>query len=564
MSICQKFLKVNTPLVEFIYLLISFYHFFKNLSILLKVYNLFDIILDSQIRGEFMENLTLGIELGSTRIKSILINDKAEILAQGSYEWENKLVDGLWSYSLDEVEQGLQTSYQDLLKNYNKPIYTLNSIGISAMMHGYLAFDKNDNLLAPFRTWRNTNASKAGEELSNLFKFNLPMRWSVAQYYQSVLDNLSHVKDIAFLTTLSGYVHYRLTGKKVLGINDASGMFPILGKDYDGEMLKKFNSVLDKKGIETPFERLLPKVLVAGENAGELTSAGAKWLDVSGNLNPGIKFCPPEGDMGTGLIATNTVKPRTGNISAGTSANLTIALERPLKGYYPELDVICTPNGHPAVILHSANCTNEINAWANLFDEVLKTFGFEVSKGEIFNKLFEKSLESDENVGGLLSYNFLSGEHLAGTEKGTLLLARGQDGKLNLANFMQAQVYSAISTLALGVDILNKEDIKIDSVLAHGGFYKTDFVGQNATSAVLNAPVTVLESASEGGAYGMALLALYLDNTEKDLGEFIDEIFANAKKKVIMATDSEKQKFNNFICRFKQNLPIEKELSKIL
>lgn len=506
----------------------------------------------------------LGIELGSTRIKAVLIDENAAVLSSGSHEWENKLENGYWTYSLEDVWTGLKNAYADLVKNFGSPIESLDSIGISAMMHGYLAFDKNDKLLAPFRTWRNVNALKAGKELSSLFNFNVPMRWSVSQYYQSVLDNLEHVKDVAFLTTLSGYVHYRLTGKKVIGINDGSGIFPVLNRDYNDNMLEKFNALLKEKGYSVNFKDLLPKVLLSGENAGELTEFGAKWLDVSGNLKPGVKFCPPEGDMGTGMIATNTVTPRTANISAGTSVNITVALERPLKNYYPELDVIATPNGYPAIILHSANCTNEINSWMSVFEEVLDTFGVNVDKGELYNKLFNKALESDSEIGGLLAYNFLSGEPLAKTKKGALLLARGQDGKLNLANFMQAQIYSAIATLALGVEIFDNEGIEIDSVLAHGGFYKTDFIGQNATSALLNAPVTVYESASEGGAYGIALLALYLDNSDKDLGLFLSEIFKNSKKKVILASDREKQKFKKFVKRYKQNLDIERTLTEIL
>ena len=303
----------------------------------------------------------LGIELGSTRIKSVLIDEKAKVLAQGIYEWENELIDGLWSYSLEKVEQGLQISYSNLIKNYGKPISKVDAIGVSAMMHGYLSLDKNDQLLVPFRTWRNTNTEKAAQELTELFEFNVPMRWSVSQYYQSVLDGLAHVKDVVYLTTLSGYVHYRLTGRKVLGVDDASGMFPIFDGDYDKKMLNKFNALLKTKGLEVQFETLLPKVMLAGENAGTLTDTGAKWLDVSGNLQSGIMLCPPEGDMGTGMIATNTIKPKMGNVSSGTSANLTVILEKPLKNYYKEIDVVFTPDGYPAALVHTNNCTSEIN-----------------------------------------------------------------------------------------------------------------------------------------------------------------------------------------------------------
>ena len=503
----------------------------------------------------------LGIELGSTRIKSVLINEKAEVLCQGVYEWENKLVDGLWSYSMEEVETGLQTSYQDLVKNYNKPIKRVDAIGISAMMHGYLAFDKNDNLLAPFRTWRNTNAEKASIELTNLFEFNVPMRWSVSQYYQSVLDGLEHVKDVAFLTTLSGYVHYRLTGKRVLGVNDASGMFPILKGDYNPCMIEKFNSLLKQKGYNVSFKDILPKVMLAGENAGTLTKEGAKWLDISGNLESDIILCPPEGDMGTGMVATNTMAPKTGNVSSGTSANLTVILEKPLKNYYKEIDIINTPDGYPSALIHTNNCTSEINEWVDVFGEVLDLFGAKVSKGELYKKLFTKSLESDKEVGKLLTYNFLAGEPLAKTSLGAPMIARSPSGTMNLANFMQAQIYSAIATLALGMEILEQEGVKIESVLAHGGFYKTNFIGQNATSAVLNAPVAVAQTASEGGAWGMAILALYAVNNQKPFAEFLNEVFKDTKKEVVMASEEEREKFLNFINRYRACLNAEKELS---
>ena len=504
----------------------------------------------------------LGIELGSTRIKSVLIDEKTNVLAQGSYEWENELVDGLWSYSLDKVEEGLQASYADLIKNYGEPIKRVDAIGISAMMHGYLAFDKNNKLLAPFRTWRNTNTGEAASELTELFQFNVPMRWSVSQYYQSVLDGLEHVGQVAHLTTLAGYVHYRLTGKRVLGIDDASGMFPVYGRLYDKTMLQKFNALLKDKGVAVDFESLLPEVLLAGENAGALTDAGAKWLDKSGNLQSGILLCPPEGDMGTGMVATNSVAPRTGNVSSGTSANFTVILEKPLKNYYKEIDVIATPDGYPAALVHTNNCTTEINEWVNTFGEVLTLFGYKVDKGELFSKLFEVSIQSDSQVGGLLSYNFLAGEPLAGTQKGAPLVARMPDGNMSLANFMQAQIYSAIATLALGKDILEKEEVQIDSVLAHGGFYKTNFIGQNATSAVLNAPVTVMKTAAEGGAWGMAILALYATDNSKSLSTFMQDVFADADKKVVTASNAEKKKCACFMERYRKGLCVEKTLSE--
>ena len=504
----------------------------------------------------------LGIELGSTRIKAVLIDERAKVLAQGSYEWENELVDGLWSYPLSEVEKGLQASYADLLKSYGKPLKRVDAIGVSAMMHGYLAFDESGTLLVPFRTWRNTNTEKAAKELSGLFQFNVPMRWSVSQYYQSVLDGLDHVKNVAFLTTLSGYVHYRLTGKKVLGIDDASGMFPVKDKDYDDVMLEKFNALLREKGLDVRFEALLPKVMCAGENAGALTAEGAKWLDVSGNLQAGILLCPPEGDMGTGMIATNSVSPKTGNVSAGTSANFTVILEKSLKRYYKEIDVIATPDGYPAALIHANTCTSEINEWVDLFGEVVSLFGGNVSKGELFAKLFEKSLQSDENTGGFVSYNFLAGEPLANTQNGAPLVVRSPKGKMNLANFMQSQIYAAVATLALGMDILKQEEVQIERVLAHGGFYKTDFVGQNATSAVLEVPVTVMQTASEGGAWGMALLALYATDNTKPLNVFLSEVFADVEKTVVMANKAEINKCRRFIKAYRNALAAEKIASE--
>ena len=507
----------------------------------------------------------LGIELGSTRIKSVLIDEKANVLAQGAYEWENELVDGLWSYSLEEAERGLQESYRDLIRNYGEALTTVDAIGISGMMHGYLAFDENDRLLAPFRTWRNTNTARAASALTELFRFNVPMRWSVSQYYESVLDGLDHVKDIAFLTTLAGYVHYRLTGKKVLGINDASGMFPIAGRDYDGKMLADFNALLKTKGIDIDFKTLLPAVMVAGENAGTLTEQGAKWLDTEGNLQAGIVLCPPEGDMGTGMIATNSVLPTTANVSSGTSANLTVILEKPLRNYYKEIDVIATPDGYHAALIHANNCTTEINEWVGLFGEVVSLFGLDVSKGELFNRLFTHSLKSDSKAGEIVSYNFLAGETLANTEKGAPLVMRAASGEMNLANFMQSQIYAAVATLALGMDILKTEDVAISSVLAHGGFYKTDFVGQNATSAVLEAPVTVMQNAAEGGAWGMAMLALYTAvETDETLAEFLNRMFADVKKTVVMADEAELAKCKAFMKLYRLGLCAEQAAAKAL
>ena len=497
----------------------------------------------------------LGIELGSTRIKAVLINENAEILATGVSDWENVLTDGLWSYPIEKVKSGMQEAYKNLVASYGQALTTVDYIGISAMMHGHLVTDENHNLLVPFRTWRNTNAFEASEILTPLFQFHVPMRWSVSQYFQAVINKEKHIKRIAHVNTLSGYVHHILTGKFVLGMNDASGIFPLSGNDYDEKMLEKFDTLLSSYDIEGKFKDLLPTVLSAGENAGYLTEEGAKWLDPTGTLKAGIPFCPPEGDMGTGLIATNCTAPLFGNISSGTSANLTVVLDKPLKNYYKELDVIATPDGHPAVIIHTNNCTNEINAWVNLFEENLALFGVKVSKGELFEKLFNHALNSDLSVGGMAGYNFLAGEPMAGTHTGAPMLVRGQDGVLNLANFMQTQIYSAIATVAFGTDILEKEGIKLKSVLAHGGFYKTPFVGQNATSAILKTPVTVMNTASEGGAWGMAVLALYCLQEKQLLSEFLDKVFAKVEKTVVMASEEEMQKRNAFFDNYKKFLP---------
>ncbi|MCH5157283.1 MAG: ATPase [Clostridiales bacterium] len=506
----------------------------------------------------------LGIELGSTRIKTVLIDEKAKVVAQGNFEWENTLVDGLWSYSLEEVEKGLQTSYKNMLIDYGKPIEQLDCIGISAMMHGYLAFDSNNKLLVPFRTWRNTNTHKAAKELSYLFNFNIPMRWSVAHFYQAVLNDEPHVKDVAFITTLAGYVHYRLTGNKVIGIGDASGMFPISNGAYDQDMLDKFDGLLRAHGRHCKFKNMLPKIMLAGDNAGSLTSEGARFLDVSGALKAGAMLCPPEGDAGTGMVATNSVLPRTANVSAGTSAFLMAVMERPLARHYDEIDVVTTPTGEPVAMVHVNNFTNEINAWASVFAEAIALVGAKCDKSELFEKLFACSLNSDEDTGKLVGYNFLSGEPIVNVDNGRPLFARMPDSKFTLSNFMQMQIYSALGALAMGLEILRSENVAVDNVCGHGGFFKTEFVGQNAMSAAVGAPVTVLSNAGEGGAWGMAILALYALNKKTSLSEFLQKLFANTAKVTVEATAQKKQKFSNFMKLYKQGLSIAQKASEVL
>lgn len=502
--------------------------------------------------------LYLGIEFGSTRIKSVLTDSRGRVLAVGAHEWKNSLVGGLWSYSLEEAQRGMQESYRALTENFGKPLTKLRALGISGMMHGYLAFDGEDRLLAPFRTWRNTNTGAAAEELSELFDFNVPMRWSVAQYYQSFSDGLPHVDKVEHLTTLAGYFHYKLSGERVIGANDASGMFPLSGCDYDGDMMKKFNALVGRD-----FRRLLPKVLTAGEYAGTLTEEGALLLDPTGQLRAGAVMCPPEGDMGTSMIATASVAPRTANISSGTSANMTVILERPLKRRYRQIDVIASPDGRPAALIHTNNCTGETDEWVNLFSEVLSLCGVNEDRGKLIEKLFKKSAESDGNVGGLTGYNYLAGEPLADTQRGAPMIARSPDGRLNLANFMQMLIYSAVSAISLGTDILEREGVKIDRVTAHGGFYKTERIGQLATSAMLSAPVTVMENAGEGGAWGMALLALYAVRRGISLGEFLEDVFKDVRKSTVMADMAEIGKYRSFISDYKAGLPAERIMAEV-
>lgn len=508
--------------------------------------------------------MILGIELGSTRIKSVLINPAGEVLAQGAFEWENQLKDGLWTYDLEEVWKGLQASYAALCEDYGTEISTLDGIGVSAMMHGYLAFDKEGALLTPFRTWRNTNTARAAEELTRELGFNIPQRWSASHYYQAVLDNEPHVQDVAFLTTLAGYVHWKLTGEKVLGIGDASGMFPIENLQYNPKMMKKYNALLRQRGVEKDLSALLPEIMVAGECAGHLTEEGARLLDGSGRLQAGAPLCPPEGDAGTGMVATNAVCERTGNVSAGTSAFLMVVMQQPLKNVYPEIDMVTTPDGKPVAMVHVNNFTSEINAWSNVFFELLQRMGVTMEKGELFDFLFKISCESDDTVGGLLGYNFLSGEPIVGLETGNPLIVRKPDGVLNLANFMKMQLYSALGSLRLGMEILEKEQVAMDSVCGHGGFFKTEKVGASAMSVALRAPITVMKNAGEGGAWGIAILALYALVGKKSLGAFLAELFADTQKVITTADEKEQRSFELFMTEYKKGLTIEREATRVL
>ncbi len=514
----------------------------------------------------------LGIELGSTRIKAVLIDQENKPIAQGSHSWENQLVDGLWTYSLDAIWHGLQDCYADLRSNVQKQygieIESLAAMGVSAMMHGYMAFNEKAEILAPFRTWRNTNTGRAAAELSELFVYNIPLRWSISHLYQAILNDEPHVKDIHYLTTLAGYVHWQLTGEKVLGIGDASGMLPIdtATKDYSAQMIEKFDKLIAPKGYGWKVKDILPKVLLAGADAGMLTTEGAKRLDVSGHLKAGIPVCPPEGDAGTGMVATNAVKQRTGNVSAGTSSFSMIVLEKELSKPYEMIDMVTTPDGSLVAMVHCNNCTSDLNAWVNIFKEYQELLGVPVNMDEIFGKLYNHALTGDTDCGGLISYNYISGEPVTGLEEGRPLFVRSANDKFNLANFMRAHLYASVGVLKIGNDILfNDEKIKVDRITGHGGLFKTKGVGQRVLAAAINSPISVMETAGEGGAWGIALLASYLVNnaTGQTLADFLDkQVFADNTGIEIAPTAEDVAGFNAYIKNYKAGLPIEEAATK--
>lgn len=509
----------------------------------------------------------LGIEFGSTRIKAVLIDPENKPIAQGSHIWENQLVDGLWTYSIEAIWNGLQDCYSDLRANvkeqYGTEIETLGAIGISAMMHGYMAFNANDEILVPFRTWRNTNTGMAAAALSEAFVFNIPLRWSISHLYQAILNDEPHINDITYLTTLAGYAHWQLTGERVLGIGDASGMLPIdqATKNYSAEMVDKFENLIAPKKLKWHLADILPKVLLAGENAGFLTPEGAKKLDVSGHLKPGVPLCPPEGDAGTGMVATNAVKQRTGNVSAGTSSFSMIVLEKDLSKPYEMIDMVTTPDGSPVAMVHCNNCTSDLNAWISLFKEYQELLGVPVDMNEVFGKLYNHALEGDADCGGLIAYNYISGEPVTGLAEGRPLFVRSANDKFNLANFMRANLYASVGVLKIGNDILfNEEKIKVDRITGHGGLFKTKGVAQRILAAALNSPISVMETAGEGGAWGIALLAAYLVNNAKklNLADYLDEcVFAGNTGVEIAPTPEDVAGFNAYIENYKAGLPIE-------
>ena len=509
----------------------------------------------------------LGIELGSTRIKAVLIDQENKPIAQGSHTWENQLVDGLWTYSIEAIWSGLQDCYADLRTNvknaYGIEIETLAAIGVSAMMHGYMPFNKKEEILVPFRTWRNTNTGRAAAALSELFVYNIPLRWSISHLYQAILDNESHVNEIDFLTTLAGYVHWQITGEKVLGIGDASGMLPIdpTTHNYSAEMVAKFNKLIAPKEYNWKLEDILPKVLSAGENAGVLTPKGSKKLDASGHLKAGIPVCPPEGDAGTGMVATNAVKQRTGNVSAGTSSFSMIVLEKELSKPYEMIDMVTTPDGSLVAMVHCNNCTSDLNAWVNLFKEFQELQGQPVDMDDIYGKLYNHALTGHADCGGLVSYNYFSGEPVTGLAEGRPLFVRSANDKFNLANFMRAHLYASVGVLKIGNDILfNEEKIRVDRITGHGGLFRTKGVGQRVLAAAINSPISVMETAGEGGAWGIALLGSYLVNNEKkqSLADFLDEhVFAGDAGVEVSPTAEDVEGFNKYIENYKAGLPIE-------
>lgn len=517
-------------------------------------------------------NAILGIELGSTRIKAVLVDEENHPIASGNFEWENRLEDDIWTYHLEDVWQGLQESYRDLNEDventYGVKIEKLAGIGFSAMMHGYMAFDEKGEMLVPFRTWRNTMTGQAAKELTLLFQYNIPQRWSIAHLYQAILNGEEHVKEVAFITTLAGYVHWKMTGKKVLGVGDASGMFPIdvEKKDYNQRMIREFDTLIADRRYPWKLEEILPKVLLAGEDAGILTEEGAKLLDPSGVLKPGVPVCPPEGDAGTGMTATNSVAVRTGNVSAGTSVFAMVVLEKELERVHEEIDMVTTPDGSLVGMVHCNNCTSDLNAWVSLFQEYSDALGISVDKNKLFSTLYTKALEGEADCGGLLAYNYFSGEPITGFEEGRPLFVRRPDSHFNLANFMRVHLYTSLGALKMGMDILLKEEhVKLDGILGHGGLFKTKGVGQRVMAAAIDVPVQVMETAGEGGAWGIALLASYLvhKKTEETLAQYLENtVFAGQEAEEVKPDPKDVEGFNQFIKRYKKGLAVEQAAVK--
>ncbi len=565
--ICEKDLRKGIFYAIIIWIILAF----------AEKYNVIQggICLERQKRIQMLENgdTALGVEFGSTRIKAVLVGSDHAVLASGSFSWENRLENGIWTYPLEEVWQGLQASYaevkKEVLDTYGVHLKTIGSMGFSAMMHGYLPFSAASELLTPFRTWRNTMTERAAAELTELFHFNIPQRWSVAHLYHAILNQEPHIKDIAFLTTLAGYVHWQLTGEKVLGVGEASGMFPIDSGtcDYDKACLQKFDAKAESLGFQQPIRSILPAVLKAGASAGKLTAEGALKIDPTGDLPAGIPLCPPEGDAGTGMAATNSVEPLTGNVSAGTSIFAMAVLEKPLSAVYPEIDMVTTPDGAPVAMVHCNTCTSDLDAWVRLFSETLEAAGKPVPKSALYDLLYQKALEGDADCGGLLSYNYYAGEPVTGLASGKPLFVRQADNALTLPNFMRSLLFSTMATLRIGMDILfEQENLKLSHLCGHGGLFKTKAVGQKLMAGAMHTPVVVMKTAGEGGAWGIALLALYM--RQKAEGETLTH-YLNTKvfgeNSGICAAPEQKDidGFDAYLTRYKAGLAVEKAAAEL-
>lgn len=513
------------------------------------------------------EKTYLGIELGSTRIKAVLIDESFTPVAQGSHDWENQLENGYWTYSLDDIHKGIQSCYAslaaDVKKRYGITLRTVGAFGISAMMHGYMAFDKDDNLLVPFRTWRNTTTEKAAAELTEALNFNIPQRWTSAHLYQAILNGEEHISRIAHVTTLAGYIHYLLTGERTVGIGEASGIFPVADGSYNSEMLKKYESILAEKNFKCKISEVFPKVMNAGKNCGTLTEYGAKFLDPTGSLKAGIPMCPPEGDAGTGMTAADAVRPGTGNVSAGTSIFSMLVLDKSLDGVYPEIDMVTTPDGSPVAMVHCNNCCSELDAWVKMFGEFAELIGSCIDKSTLYEKLYQKAMSGDSDCGGVVAYNYLSGEPVTGVENGRPMYFRMPDSKMNLSNFFRAELYASMAALKSGMDILfEKEHIKASQFTGHGGLFKVKGAAQQLLADALNTPVSVMETAGEGGAWGMALLAAYMIcGKGRSLPDWLDtEVFSSMEKLTVNPESFGINGFSKYMKRYSAGLAAERKL----